>query len=207
MPQVTASSTSTAGDRVVGNADFVGETSAGASDFAILDHWAKLPAEVDFAHAAALPMALETAALHLDGMHVKRGELLVVNGAGTTVGFAAVQIALLRGLRVIAKAGPTYADRLRALGAEVTTYGDAGPGPRAAILRELVPHVAAGSSRSRSRGRSRSRLARSARDRLAWQCAGKARAAPPLSGRACGMARSPRRSTFTPQLLGENAWR
>src|SRR6185437_11203800 len=40
------------------------------------------------------------------------------------IGFAAVQIALLRGKRVIATAGETYAQRLRDLGAQVTAYGD-----------------------------------------------------------------------------------
>lgn len=122
------------GDRIVGNADFMGCTSAGAGDFAILDHWAKLPDNVDFVHAASLPMAVETAALHLDGMDLQRGQTLVVNGAGTMVGFAAVQIGLLRGLRVIATAGPTYTERLQKLGVKVTTYGE-GMGAR---LRELA---------------------------------------------------------------------
>lgn len=49
---------------------------------------------------------------------------MLVHGAGTTVGYAAVQIALGRGARVIATAGQTYADALRALGAQVTSYGD-----------------------------------------------------------------------------------
>ena len=35
-----------------------------------------------------------------------------------------MQIALLRGMRVLATAGETYAQRLRALGAQVTAYGD-----------------------------------------------------------------------------------
>jgi len=39
-------------------------------------------------------------------------------------GFAAVQIALLRGAKVIATAGETFATRLRDLGAKVTPYGD-----------------------------------------------------------------------------------
>jgi NADPH:quinone reductase-like Zn-dependent oxidoreductase len=34
---------------------------------------------------------------------------ILIHGAGTTIGFAAVQIALLRGMRVIATAGETYA--------------------------------------------------------------------------------------------------
>ncbi|MFT3695741.1 MAG: NADP-dependent oxidoreductase [Kofleriaceae bacterium] len=111
------------GDRVVGAADFVGSASAGASDFAILDHWAKLPERIGFVDGAALPMAIETAALHLGAMDVTAGRTLLVHGAGTMIGFAAVQIALLRGARVIATAGETYAEQLRSFGASVTTYG------------------------------------------------------------------------------------
>src|SRR5690349_14072903 len=62
------------GDRVVGVADYMGSTSAGASDFAILDHWAVLPANVDLVAAAALPLAVETAGLHLDAMNVQPGQ-------------------------------------------------------------------------------------------------------------------------------------
>ena len=40
------------------------------------------------------------------------------------MGFAAVQMALMRGARVIATAGDTFAGQLRALGASVTSYGD-----------------------------------------------------------------------------------
>ena len=40
------------------------------------------------------------------------------------VGFAAVQIALMRGAKVVATAGETFAARLRDLGARVTSYGD-----------------------------------------------------------------------------------
>lgn len=112
------------GDRVVGNADFAGSTSAGASDFAILDYWTPLPASVDFVQAAALPLAVETAYRHLEGMHLRAGQTILVHGAGSMVGFAAVQIALLHGARVIATAGETYAGRLRALGAKVTSHGD-----------------------------------------------------------------------------------
>ena len=41
-----------------------------------------------------------------------------------TGGFAAAQMALLRGSRVIATAGDTFAEQLRSLGATVTPYGD-----------------------------------------------------------------------------------
>ncbi|HUB06797.1 MAG TPA: NADP-dependent oxidoreductase [Myxococcales bacterium] len=112
------------GDRVAGSADFAGYPSAGASDFAILERWARVPASLDLVRAAALPMAIETAYRHLTLLHVKAGQTIVVNGGGTVIGFAAVQMALLRGARVIATAGETYAERLRAMGASVTSYGE-----------------------------------------------------------------------------------
>lgn len=52
------------------------------------------------------------------------GQTLLVYGAGTVIGFAAVQMAFMRGTRVIAVAGETFAERLRALGVEVTSYGN-----------------------------------------------------------------------------------
>ena len=57
-------------------------------------------------------------------MGVRAEHTVLLNGAGTTVGFAAVQIALRRGSRVIATAGKTFADQLRGLGASVTAYGE-----------------------------------------------------------------------------------
>jgi NADPH:quinone reductase-like Zn-dependent oxidoreductase len=112
------------GDRVFGTADWANCPSAGAADHAIMDHWFAVPAGLDLTKAAALPMALDTAYLHLTALGLTPGQTILVNGAGGTVGFAAVQIALVRGLRVIATAGDTYAQRLRDLGAAVTGYGD-----------------------------------------------------------------------------------
>lgn len=112
------------GDLVLGTADYAGAPVAGASDRAIMDHWARVPAGLDLVEAAALPMAVNTAYPHLESLGVTAGHTLLVHGAGTMIGFAAVQIALTRGARVIATAGDTYAERLRALGATVTPYGD-----------------------------------------------------------------------------------
>jgi NADPH:quinone reductase-like Zn-dependent oxidoreductase len=112
------------GDLVLGTADYAGAPVAGASDRAIMDHWARVPTGLDLVEAAALPMAVNTAYPHLESLGVTAGHTLLVHGAGTTIGFAAVQIALMRGARVIATAGDTYAERLRALGATVTSYGD-----------------------------------------------------------------------------------
>ncbi len=112
------------GDCVLGAADFAGYPSAGASDFAVLNHWAPVPDSLDLVEAAALPMAVETAYRSLDNLRVAAGHTLLVHGGGTMMGFAAVQMALMRGARVIATAGDTFAGRLRALGAEVTPYGE-----------------------------------------------------------------------------------
>ena len=112
------------GDLVFGSADWRDAPAAGASDRAIMDQWTAVPAGLDATQAAALPMALETAYRHLAQLGLSAEHTILINGAGTTIGFAAVQIALTRGARVIATAGPTYAQRLRDLGAEVTAYGD-----------------------------------------------------------------------------------
>jgi NADPH:quinone reductase-like Zn-dependent oxidoreductase len=111
------------GDAVFGPAPFRGP-SAGASEQALLDVWFSRPAKLDAVGAAALPMAVETACRGVDMLGVRAGQTVLINGAGTTVGYAAVQMALQQGARVIATAGATYADALRALGAEVTGYGD-----------------------------------------------------------------------------------
>jgi NADPH:quinone reductase-like Zn-dependent oxidoreductase len=112
------------GDLVFGTADWANCTSAGAADRAIMDHWFVVPAGLNLIEAAALPMALDTAYWHLSRLGLAAGQTILIHGAGTTVGFAAVQIALIRGARVIATAGETYAQRLRNLGAVVTAYGD-----------------------------------------------------------------------------------
>lgn len=111
------------GDRVFGPAAFDGPT-AGAAEFALMAAWARIPDVVSFEQAAALPMAAETAWRALDDLDVLPGELLLVHGAGSTVGEAAVRLALHRGIRVIATAGPARAADLARVGAQVTGYGD-----------------------------------------------------------------------------------
>jgi NADPH:quinone reductase-like Zn-dependent oxidoreductase len=123
----------TAGDAVFGTADWRGTATAGASDWAVMDQWTPTPAGLEPDQAAALPMALETAYRHLLQLGLSHEKTFLIHGAGSTVGFAAAQIALLRGARVIATAGPANAQRLRDLGAEVTSYGD-GMAERVAAL-------------------------------------------------------------------------
>ncbi|MGC7101815.1 NADP-dependent oxidoreductase [Amycolatopsis lurida] len=111
------------GDGVFGPATFDGPT-AGAAEYALMAAWARIPEGVTAEQAAALPMAAETAWQALDDLGVQPGELLLVHGAGSTVGEAAVRFALHRGVRVIATAGPTRAAALEEAGAQVTGYGD-----------------------------------------------------------------------------------
>jgi len=114
----------TAGDQVLGSADYAGGPVAGAADSAVMDNWAPVPAGLSLVRAAALPLVTETAYRHVDQLGVSAGQTVLVHGGGTMVGFSAVQIALMRGARVIATAGDTYAERLRELGATVVRYGD-----------------------------------------------------------------------------------
>jgi NADPH:quinone reductase-like Zn-dependent oxidoreductase len=111
------------GDAVFGPAAFMNYPTAGAADFAALYHWERLPKGLSHIDAAALPMVVETAARYLDWSGVTDGQTILINGAGTMVGFAAVQMAILRGARVIATAGDTFAETLRAMGAVVTAHG------------------------------------------------------------------------------------
>ncbi len=112
------------GDLVFGVPDYIGQPTGGAAEYAILQVFVPVPAGLDLAQAAALPMAVETAARSIDLLGPFAGQTLMVNGGGTMTGFAAVQIALLRGVHVIASAGETFAGRLRELGAKVTPYGE-----------------------------------------------------------------------------------
>jgi NADPH:quinone reductase-like Zn-dependent oxidoreductase len=112
------------GEKVLGFADFAHHPSAGASDVAVLDHWAKVPAGLDMNLAAALPMAAIIGHHALDALGVKRAQTLLIHGGGSVMGFSAVQIALARGIKVFTTAGSTYTDNLRGFGATVTAYGD-----------------------------------------------------------------------------------
>lgn len=111
------------GDVVFGAADFT-QPSAGLADVAILSDWAAVPEGLDPVQASTLRMVAQTAVWTLDAMGVGAGTTLVVHGAGGMVGFAAVQLALGRGARVVATSGSTYASQLEGFGATVTSYDD-----------------------------------------------------------------------------------
>jgi NADPH:quinone reductase-like Zn-dependent oxidoreductase len=108
------------GDRVFGFA--VGATAA--AELALLADYAPIPSSLDFTRAAALPVAVETATRCLQLLGAAEGMTLLVNGPAGAVGSSAVQLARVRGARVIGTASPNNHDYLRSLGAEPTTYGE-----------------------------------------------------------------------------------
>jgi NADPH:quinone reductase-like Zn-dependent oxidoreductase len=120
-----------AGDRVFG---FCAEGAAQAG-LAVLSHYAPVPPSLDFPAAAALPAAVETATRALDQLGAGSGSTLLVNGASGSVGSAAVQLAVVRGARVIGTASPASHGYLRSLGAEPAAYGQG----LAGRVRALAP--------------------------------------------------------------------
>jgi NADPH:quinone reductase-like Zn-dependent oxidoreductase len=108
------------GERVFGFCD----DGAAQAESAVLAHYAPVPPSLDFAGAAALPAAVETATRALDQLGVRGGGTLLVNGASGNVGSAAVQLAVARGARVIGTASPANHEYLRSLGAEPVAYGE-----------------------------------------------------------------------------------
>jgi NADPH:quinone reductase-like Zn-dependent oxidoreductase len=119
------------GDRVFG----LSAEGAAQAELAVLSFYAPIPPSLDFAGAAALPAAVETATRALDQLGVGSGGTLLINGASGSVGSAAVQLAVVRGARVIGTASPANHDYLRSLGAGPVAYGEG----LAGRVRALAP--------------------------------------------------------------------
>jgi NADPH:quinone reductase-like Zn-dependent oxidoreductase len=122
------------GDRVFG----LSAEGMAQAELAVLSFYAPIPPSLDFAGAAALPAAIETATRALDQLGVGSGSTLLINGASGSVGSAAVQLALARGVRVIGTASPPNHDYLRSLGAEPVAYGEGLAGRVRALAPEGV---------------------------------------------------------------------
>lgn len=95
-----------------------------SAEFAVLQYWAKKPASVDWAVAAAAGVSAETAIRALDLVGVQVGSTVLIDGGAGGVGAVAVQIALARGASVIASAGAGNQDYLREIGATPVLYGE-----------------------------------------------------------------------------------
>jgi NADPH:quinone reductase-like Zn-dependent oxidoreductase len=105
--------------------DVLGWSDTGSyAEYALATTVAPKPADLDWKHAAALPVAIETAERVLDLLGVAAGETVLMHGASGAVGTLAIQLATARGARVIATAGPSNQDYLTSLGATATLYGE-----------------------------------------------------------------------------------
>lgn len=94
------------------------------------------PADVPWEVAGALFVAGTTAYAAVQAVDVKAGDTLVVSGASGGVGTLAVQLARLRGARVLGIASPARAGWLEAHGVDLVPYGDG--------LRERLQAAAGG---------------------------------------------------------------
>ncbi|HEY3528427.1 MAG TPA: NADP-dependent oxidoreductase [Nocardioides sp.] len=82
------------------------------------------PASLGWAEAGGLMLTGATAWHTLVATGVEERDTVLMHGAAGGVGLSAVQLARLRGARVIATASPGNHDLLRELGAEPVVYGD-----------------------------------------------------------------------------------
>ncbi len=110
-------------DVAVGD-DVFGRGTATQSEYAVLDAWSAKPASVDWAVAAAVGVAGETAERGLRLLGVESGHTLFVDGGAGGVGAVTTQMATARGARVIASASEANHDYLREIGATPVRYGD-----------------------------------------------------------------------------------
>jgi NADPH:quinone reductase-like Zn-dependent oxidoreductase len=90
-------------------ADYVVASASGAM--------APKPVSLDDVQAAALPMPAQTALACLDALSIGSGETVLIVGATGGIGTYAIQMAALRGARVLATARPEAADYVTSLGA------------------------------------------------------------------------------------------
>ncbi|MFD7836186.1 NADP-dependent oxidoreductase [Streptomyces sp. NPDC059761] len=124
------------GDEVFGVASL-----GGYSEYALLERPLAKPAEVSFETAAALVTVGETAYRGLHHLDTGRGETLLIHGAGGSVGTIALQLAVARGVTVVATAGAHDLDRLTALGATAVAYGEGWAGRVRAAAPQGVDRI------------------------------------------------------------------
>ncbi len=95
-----------------------------ASDLLVpVDALTRKPASLGFAEAGGLMLTGATAWHTLEAAAVVEGDTVLIHGASGGVGLYAVQLAVLRGARVVGTAGEAAFDLLRSLGAEPVRYG------------------------------------------------------------------------------------
>ncbi len=119
-----------------GDAVFGFTVGGAAAEYALLSSWARQPGRgLTAVEAGGLAVVADTATRVVDLLEVGADDVVLVHGAAGGVGQAIVQLAVLRGARVVGTASPANHELLAALGAEATGYG---PG-LVERVRELAP--------------------------------------------------------------------
>lgn len=127
-----------AGDRVVGLSDRLDLPTKAQAEQVVLDAEAVAPAPgAHLVAAATLPLNGLTAAQALDLLGLAPGQTVLVTGAAGAVGGFAVELAVARGLRVVAAASDGDEELVRGLGASVFV-------PRSTALAEAVREAVPG---------------------------------------------------------------
>ncbi|MCT2591993.1 NADP-dependent oxidoreductase [Streptomyces sp. N2-109] len=126
------------GDSVIGVSTRLDLPAKTHAEFVVLDAESvtRAPEGLDPVHAATLPLNGLTALQSLDLLALEPGESVLVTGAAGAVGGYVVQLAVLRGLRVVALAGAEDEALVRGLGAELFAARTAAPSE---AVRALVP--------------------------------------------------------------------
>ncbi|MFJ8112013.1 NADP-dependent oxidoreductase [Streptomyces sp. NPDC096132] len=128
------------GQEVFGNVPLAPPIQAGTlAEYALLPAATVVvkPGGLDFATAAALPLAAAAASAAVDKIGVQPGQVVLVNGAGGGVGRYAVQLLATQDVTVVGTGAPADAERLIELGA--TSVVDFTAGPVAERVRALYP--------------------------------------------------------------------
>ena len=128
----------TLGDAVVGTQERLDVASGTQAEFVVLEDraLAKAPPGGDLVQLASLGLNATTADQALDALALQAGQWLLVSGAAGGVGLFAVELARLRGLRVVAHAGPADEELVRGAGAELFVSREEDLVP---TVRRLVP--------------------------------------------------------------------
>jgi NADPH:quinone reductase-like Zn-dependent oxidoreductase len=114
------------GDDVTGVSvgdEVFGLATDGYAEFAVMRAWAGKPSDVDWAVAAGAGVAGETSVRALDLLRLRAPQSVLIAGGTGGVGTVAVQVAVQRGLTVIASGSAGNQDFLRELGAVPVPYG------------------------------------------------------------------------------------
>jgi NADPH:quinone reductase-like Zn-dependent oxidoreductase len=126
------------GDRVIGLRDRLDQPLGTHAEQVVLDaaDVAPAPKSLDSAAASTLPLNGLTALQALDRLGLAAGQTILVTGAAGGLGGFGVELAAMRGLRVIAAAGDDDEDLVKGLGAAAFVPRSA---DLASAVRNLVP--------------------------------------------------------------------